>query len=445
MREEEQYRELQREAAERRRAERELDHFFVLAADMLCIAGFAGYFKRLNPAWEQLLGYSTAELLQWPLLDLVHPRDLRIGTAALRQVANGEEIRDLECRLRCRDGSFRWILWSAVALPDRQLIYATGRDITRRKQAEEEQRRRLLLEGVHRAVLEMERVEDFEQVILVLSRQLQEAGLDFEMVGVNIIEEEQDRFHSYGAPFGAGQCVLSVDPIAGTPSIEELVQYWHRGEVWERVPEQLLIPNVPNYRPSLVVDVPFTEGTVALGLHARPGETAGVIALLQDMGPLISLGYRRARDMDRRRQAEAELIHSAMEAEAASRLHRSVVDNIIDAVITLDEQGRIESFNPAAEQIFGYQAAEVLGQDFGILMPESYRSGRSGYAARFMRLAVKRVVGTSRQVWGRRQDGSIFPMDMAAGEFNLGGRRLYTGVLRDVTQRHQAEAAILQA
>ncbi|MSR81881.1 MAG: PAS domain S-box protein, partial [Candidatus Latescibacteria bacterium] len=76
-----------------------------------------------------------------------------------------------------------------------------------------------------------------------------------------------------------------------------------------------------------------------------------------------------------------------------------------------------------------------------ILMPESYRSGRSGYAARFMRLAVKRVVGTSRQVWGRRQDGSIFPMDMAAAEFNLGGRRLYTGVLRDVTQRHQAEAA----
>ena len=444
-REEEQYRELEREAAERWRAERELDHFFVLAADMLCIAGFDGYFKRLNPAWEQLLGFPTAELLQRPLLELIHPRDLRIGTAALRQVANGEEIRDLECRLRCRDGSFRWILWSAVALPDRQLIYATGRDITRRKEAEEEQQRRLLLERVHRAVLEMERVEDFEQVILALARQLEAAGFGFEMVGVNIIEAEENRFHSYGAQTGAAQCVQSVDPISGNASIEELVQYWRRGEVWERAPEQLLIPGVPSYRPSLVVDVPFTEGTVALGLHARSGELSGVIALLQDMGPLISLGYRRARDMDRRRQAEAELIHSAMEAEAASRLHRSVVDNIIDAVITLDEQGRIESFNPAAEQIFGYQAAEMMGLDFGILMPESYRSERPGYAARFMRLAAKRVVGTSRQVWGRRKDGGTFPMDMAAGEFTLGGRQLYTGVLRDVTQRHQAEEAIFQA
>ena len=436
---------LEREVAHRQQAEIELGHFFSLAADLLCILGFDGYFKRLNPAWEQVLGFPAEQLLQWPFLELIHPQDQRLGRAVLRQAAKGEQVWDLAFRLRCGDGSHRWMSWSAVAVEERRLIYLTGRDITRRKEAEEAQRRGLLVERVHRAVLEMEKVEDFEQVILTLAGQLQEASFDFEMVGVNIIEEDQDRFHSYGARNGAGHCVLSHDPIRGVPSIEELVQHWRAGQVWVRVPGKLLIPGMPDYQPAQVIDAPFAEGTLALGLRSAVGDLEVVIALLREMAPLISVGYRRVRDMEGRRQAEAALIRSAMEAETTSRLYRSVVDNIIDAVVTLNEEGRIESFNPAAEQLFGYQVAEVLGREFSLLMPEDYRSNRSGYAARFMRLAAKQVVGTSRQVWGRRKDGSTFPMDMAAGEFNLRGQQVYIGVLRDVTRRRQAEEAILQA
>jgi len=90
--------------AERRRAERELAHFFVLAADLLCILGFDGYFKRLNPAWEQLLFSASDELLTRPFLELLHPHDLRLGRALLRQVAKGEEVRELDFRLCCRGG-----------------------------------------------------------------------------------------------------------------------------------------------------------------------------------------------------------------------------------------------------------------------------------------------------------------------------------------------------
>ncbi|MBM3279912.1 MAG: PAS domain S-box protein [Candidatus Handelsmanbacteria bacterium] len=87
----------------------------------------------------------------------------------------------------------------------------------------------------------------------------------------------------------------------------------------------------------------------------------------------------------------------------------------------------------------------MLGRYFGVLMPEDYRSGRPGYSGCFMRVAVKQVVGSSCQVWGRRRDGSTFPMDMAAGEFTLGGRKTYIGVLRDVTRRRQAAEDSCQA
>lgn len=220
--------------------------------------------------------------------------------------------------------------WNAAALEEAQLIYATGRDVTRRRETEEAERRGLLLERVRRAVLEMEQVEDFERVILTLARQSEEIGLDFEMVGVNVIDEEEGHFHSYGARSGAAECVQSLDSIQGVASIEELARHWRTGEAWVREPEELLIPDQPDYRPALVIDVSFAEGTLAADLP-------GLIELLRQMAPLISLDYWRARDIEGRRQAEASLIRSAMEAETNSRLYRAVVDNIIDAAVTLNE------------------------------------------------------------------------------------------------------------
>lgn len=122
---------------ERREAQDERDRFFTLSLDMLCIAGFDGYFRRLNPAWERTLGFTVDELLAEPYLSLVHPADRESTGAEAQRIGTGTDAVTFENRYRCKDGSYKWLLWTATAYPSRQLIYAAARDITGRKQAEE--------------------------------------------------------------------------------------------------------------------------------------------------------------------------------------------------------------------------------------------------------------------------------------------------------------------
>jgi PAS domain S-box-containing protein len=117
------------------------DRFFSLSIDMLCIAGFDGYFKRLNPAWEATLGYTREELLSRPMFEFVHPEDLERSREQNRIVRSGGQALGFENRYRCKDGSYRWFLWNARADIAHQLIYSLARDITERKRAEEERER----------------------------------------------------------------------------------------------------------------------------------------------------------------------------------------------------------------------------------------------------------------------------------------------------------------
>ena len=122
---------------DRRRAQEELDRFFTLSLDMLAIAGFDGYFKRVNPAWQRVLGYSEAELLSRPYMDLVHPDDRAATREQAARLTNGHEIIYFENRYLHKDGTIRWLLWASTPFPQQQIVYGTAHDITERKAAEE--------------------------------------------------------------------------------------------------------------------------------------------------------------------------------------------------------------------------------------------------------------------------------------------------------------------
>jgi PAS domain S-box-containing protein len=126
-----------RDITELKQTEEERDRFFTISLDLLCIAGFDGYFKRLNPAFERILGYSLEELSAHPFLHFVHFDDQDATRAVLGRLTAGGEVAAFENRYRCKDGSHRWLMWTATPFGEQRLIYAAARDITERKLAEE--------------------------------------------------------------------------------------------------------------------------------------------------------------------------------------------------------------------------------------------------------------------------------------------------------------------
>jgi PAS domain S-box-containing protein len=153
----------------RRRAQQERDKFFVITRDMLCVAGFDGYFKRLNPAWEKSLGYMDGELLKKPFLDFVHPDDREKTIEETVALGQGGEVVSFENRYRCKDGSYRWLMWSARSVVEEELIYGSARDLTERKEIEESLRQseewsRSIIASAHDAFISIDsagRIKDW--------------------------------------------------------------------------------------------------------------------------------------------------------------------------------------------------------------------------------------------------------------------------------------------
>jgi PAS domain S-box-containing protein len=125
---------------DRRRAQEELDRFFALSLDMLCIAGFDGYFKRVNPSWGRILGYSEDELLSRPYMTFIHPDDRDVTRTQAGRLSDGHDITYFENRYFHKDGTVRWLLWTSKPFAQQQIVYASARDITEQKAADETMR-----------------------------------------------------------------------------------------------------------------------------------------------------------------------------------------------------------------------------------------------------------------------------------------------------------------
>jgi two-component system sensor kinase FixL len=125
---------------------------------------------------------------------------------------------------------------------------------------------------------------------------------------------------------------------------------------------------------------------------------------------------------------------TSRENEAVSRW-KAVIESAVDGIIVIDAGGRIEAFNPAAERLFGYREAEVVGQNVRLLMPAPYHDDHDTYLKNYLLTRTAKIIGKGREVTGRRRDGTTFPMHLSVGEMVIGGEHKFTGIIHDLSER----------
>lgn len=121
---------------------------------------------------------------------------------------------------------------------------------------------------------------------------------------------------------------------------------------------------------------------------------------------------------------------------------KSILETVPDAMVVIDERGIINSFSAAAERLFGYSADEICGSNVKLLMPAPYQHAHDGYMNRYMETGERRIIGIGRVVVGRRRDGGTFPMELSVGEVRGEGYRMFTGFVRDLSERQRTDARL---
>lgn len=146
-----------------------------------------------------------------------------------------------------------------------------------------------------------------------------------------------------------------------------------------------------------------------------------------------------------RKSLQNEVIARTQELDKSESRLRTVLNNVIDGIITIDELGNITSFNPAAESIFGYRSDEVIGKNVRLLMPPPFKDEHDGYLARYRADGTPRIMRARREVTGLRRDGTTFPLELAVSESFSGSERFFTGIVRDDTLRKASAEALRQS
>ncbi|AHF04186.1 histidine kinase [Marichromatium purpuratum 984] len=280
---------------------------------------------------------------------------------------------------------------------------------------------------------------------LLLDRRAQALALAEEMTARR--QESEERFRSVFLHLGQGVVIhgaegriLDANPAAqrilGAP-LEQMRELTSIDSLWQVVREDGRAFSSTDHPviQTLRLGAPVT-GVVMGVRHARatPWRWIQVDAYpRQDAsGAEVYQVYAVFTDITARRRAEFALRDQSQHTQA-------ILDNVIDGIVTAGPEGTVTSFNPAAERIFGYTAAEVVGGNLSMLMPEPYHSAHDGYMNHYLRTGDERVIGVTRELKGRRKDGTVFPMELAVSRIERGDRPFFIGMIRDITERKQLE------
>ncbi len=348
-----------------------------------------------NGGAQRLFGYAADEVIGKPFSIFYPPEEAAAGTPrrAVQTALREGRFEEDGWRLR-QDGGRFFARVVTLALRDHGgslhgLGYVT-RDMTEQREADS---------GIFRLAAMVESSQD-----AVIGKDLNSVVLTW--------NRGAERLYGYTRAEAVGQSMLMLLPPEGVDEYHRMIDQIRRGE------------RVSTFETTRV----RKDGTrLEVSLSLSP---------VKDATGMIVGASCVARDITEHKQRERALRGSE------ARL-RAVLDSAVDAIITSDGRGDILSVNAATERMFGYTAAEMLGQNVNMLMPAPYREEHDGYLERYARTGERRIIGIGREVRARRKDGTTFPIDLAVSEVEPGA--LFTGIIRDISGRKRSEEAVRQS
>jgi PAS domain S-box-containing protein len=368
----------------------ELEALFRLSLEMLCVAGGDGYFKRVNPAFTQVLGHGSEELLARPFLDFVHPDDQQKTRAVVQGLIDGLPTVDFENRYRCRDGSYRWLSWKAMPADHGQRIYAVASDVTQRKQTEE-------------ALLESQR--SYQRLL---------AAVTSYRYCVDCRADPHSTWHSAECVGATG---YSPDDYHSQPYLWiNMVHPDDREAVRRHVASVLASEDVPP-------------------IEHRIRHKNGRIRWVRDTIVL-------RRDVAGRLVSYDGLVQDITDRKVVEDRFRQIVEFAPDAMVVVNTEGRIVLVNEQTEKLFGYARAELFGQLVEVLTPERFSDRHAALRGTYAASPRVRRMGSNPNICCRRKDGSEFPADISLSPIESDEGMLVYAAIRDISERRRAEAAI---
>jgi PAS domain S-box-containing protein len=409
---------------------------FALSLDLLGLAGFDGYLKLVNPAWESVLGWTPEEIYARPYLEIIHPEDReRTAAEALSLASDRTETRDFEIRVLCKDGGHRWIVFSAHSTAEDELLYIVGKDVTERRTREIQIQ---LQQDVTAQASQADSVDGALQIALRLVCRL--TGWSF---GKSWRLNEDDSLLLPGISCGPTRPELRAFDEAcngytfargeGLPG-----RVWQSGEAeW-------------------VADVGRDENSTRAPFAREANLTQGFAApVLLDSGDLVAVIEFFAHE-EHPEDSRLLAIVSAVAAELGTVIvrkateealvetearFRSIAESASEAILLADQSADILFWNTGAAAMFGYWREDVLGEPLSMLLAES---DRDAHRAALDEVAAAGEGGHTIELTGLRKDGTEFPLELSIASWESAHGRYYGEIIRDVTERHSAHEELLR-
>ncbi|MBU1564529.1 MAG: PAS domain S-box protein, partial [Proteobacteria bacterium] len=397
-----------------------------------------GVIQIFNVGAECMLGYTAAEVL-----NRITPADISDSQEVIARAENlsvefgtkitpgfealvfkaSRSIEDIyELTYIRKDGSRFPAVVSVTALRDKESAIIgyllIGTDNTARKQVEAER-------------------QHFLEIQEETNKKLQEANVT--------LRESEEKLAVTLNSIGDG--VIAIDAEARVTLLNPLAEKltgWTQAQASGRPVDEIF--SIINKETRQPVIIPVTESLAQGTIHGLANHTV----LIARDGKECDIADSCAPIRDREGQVIGAVLvfrdvtgeYSAKQAlHDSTALVQTILNAVVDGIVTLNARGGIvETVNPAAERMFGYGSAELVGQSFGMLIPELDQDQRNGSLEYYLASEEDRAIGLGREVVGRRKDGSTFPLEIAVSEMWMGGQRYFAGILRDITVREQAEA-----